>query len=148
MHRLERRAALVALACAFAAILVSPRCADAHGLLTQPPGRPYLAFQDSQEWPFGPRQPEWNPHSMNRGGVCGTSKTDPNRNYNFPKDVDGNPFDPPVSTTYVAGGTYAFEFVITSHHLGHVELRLCRDWKSPTQDCFDAHPLTFVSDEL
>ena len=121
--------------------------ASAHGLMLGT--RQHLAWKDTQAgWPYGPRQPEWNPHSMNRAGVCGTSQTDATRNYNNPKDVNGNPFTPPVTETYVAGRTYEFEFVITAHHYGHVELRLCKDWRAPTQACFDEHELEFVSDEI
>ena len=121
--------------------------ASAHGLMLGT--RQHLAWKDTQAgWPYGPRQPEWNPHSMNRAGVCGTSQTDATRNYNNPKDVNGNPFTPPVTETYIAGRTYEFEFVITAHHYGHVELRLCKDWRAPTQACFDEHELEFVSDEI
>ncbi|QDZ22953.1 putative chitinase [Chloropicon primus] len=137
------------LAMAWLAVVVAAAGVSGHGLLTKPGGRSFKAWEDTQRgWPYGPRQPEWNPHSMNRGGVCGTSQTDATRNYNNPKDVNGNPFTPPVTDTYEAGQVYDFEFIITAHHYGHVELRLCRDWRRPTQACFDAHPLEFVSDEL
>ena len=111
---------------AIALVLLAVAClvhqASAHGLMLGT--RQHLAWKDTQAgWPYGPRQPEWNPHSMNRAGVCGTSQTDATRNYNNPKDVNGNPFTPPVTETYIAGRTYEFEFVITAHHYGHVELR-------------------------
>eukprot|EP00959_Pyramimonas_sp_CCMP1952_P274961 5747925-Pyramimonas_sp.AAC.1 len=38
--------------------------------------------------------------------------------------------------------------VFTAHHKGHVEVQLCDNAANPTKECFDAHPLEFVSEEI
>ena len=54
--------------------------------------------------------------------------------------------------TYVSGSIIDIETVVTAHHKGHIEVKACPiqnpGLEVATQDCFDAHPLTFVSDEL
>ena len=49
--------------------------ASGHGLLKSN-SRQYLAWKDGQKpWSQrGPRRAEYNPHSMNKGGVCGTEQ--------------------------------------------------------------------------
>ena len=52
---------------------------------------------------------------------------------------------------YSAGDEIVLETLLTAHHMGHFVYKACPVSSVadiPTQDCFDAHPLEFVSDEL
>ena len=54
--------------------------------------------------------------------------------------------------TYEEGDVISIVSYLTAHHNGHCEVKACvlkdpvNDY--PTQACFDANPLTFVSDPL
>ena len=53
--------------------------------------------------------------------------------------------------TYTDGQIIDVEIVLSAHHKGHFIFKACpinSTQESPTQDCFDAHPLLFVSDEF
>eukprot|EP00957_Ditylum_brightwellii_P000375 29472-Ditylum_brightwellii.AAC.1 len=54
-----------------------------------------------------------------------------------------------IQATYAQGSVIEFEVILTAHHMGHVEYYACpleKHGDTPSQACFDAHPLTFVED--
>ena len=114
-----------------------------HGLLTSPAGRQYKASLDRGQT----LQYEDCPHCMNRGGVCGVSQTDASKNYLYPKDNFGNVIVPTVDECYSPGQDIVLKFVLTAHHRGHIEVKLCPDHLNPTQACFDQYPLEFLEDQ-
>jgi len=53
--------------------------------------------------------------------------------------------------SYTAGDVIDVEVQLTAHHKGHFTFHACpisSTGEAPTRECFDAHPLQFVSDEL
>eukprot|EP00854_Cymbomonas_tetramitiformis_P003644 gene3644-4579_t len=60
----------------------------------------------------------------------------------------GEPYNSRPLVTYQEGSTINVTMIITAHHMGHVELKLCDQPGNPTQACFDAHPLQFVSEVI
>lgn len=113
------------------------------------------------------------PHCLNRGGIraqCGLLEgIDRNqnpwvRNYDAPKTYRGERMPPLVQETYIEGETIEVEVMVTTHHKGHFVFSACplvpllddekydkEDWMPlhiPTEECFAAHRLKFVSDEL
>jgi hypothetical protein len=61
--------------------------------------------------------------------------------YNSPNKVEG---------TFKEGDLIDLDVVISAHHKGHFVYKACpiNPDEAATQDCFDAHPLTFVQDNL
>ena len=87
--------------------------------------------------------------------VCGRTQPGvPYGEYTFPKNVYGDEMlAPPVVAKYLEGEEIAVGFSVTTHHYGHVEARVCCDFRpgedtNGTQACFDAGELAFVRDEL
>lgn len=163
-------AAFTAFACLLCLLLNQPNITptNAHGYLSSPRSRNYVAFQD-RLWtdedaeqsttpvPF----PEDCPHCLNRGGVlaqCGlltvrdaVTGLMTTRNYDSPKDYKGEPMPPNIQATYTEGDIITVEVLITTHHKGHFQFSACpigHDNQIPTAECFKQHKLIFVSDEL
>ena len=55
------------------------------------------------------------------------------------------PFQPPAH--YAEGAVITVSSRLTAHHKGHFEMYACADL-SPSQGCFNKHPLAFVEDML
>lgn len=146
---------------------------NAHGYLSSPRSRNYVAFQDrlwSEEDAMGSLTPvpwpEDCPHCLNRGGVlaqCGlltvldaTTGLEVTRNYDSPQNYKGQPMPPNIQATYTEGDIITVEVTVTTHHKGHFVFSACPtisttsglDNQAPTQECFDKHKLTLVKDEL
>ena len=70
------------------------------------------------------------------------------RNYDYPKNYNGGPFQQGIETTYQEGEEIIFDAVLTAHHMGHFTFKACpiQPGEVPSQSCFDAHPLEFVQD--
>ena len=70
------------------------------------------------------------------------------RNYDYPKNYNGGPFQQVIETTYVEGDEIIFDVVLTAHHMGHFTFKACPivPGESAEQECFDAFPLEFVKD--
>ena len=150
------RLAAALLACAG----LAPR-ADAHGMCTEPRSRNYVAEQDG-EWWVAPGQdaaavalipaPENCAHCLNRGsdqfgsGICGITQVEKTV-YDVPKNWEGQPLPFRPQAHYEEGAVITVKSRLTAHHQGHFEMFACPDL-SPSQGCFAAHPLEFVSDEL
>lgn len=72
-------------------------------------------------------------------------------NYDYPPNAIGEGvLAPIVQACYEEGAIITLDSVLTAHHKGHFEFKACPivPGEVPTQDCFDEHPLTFISDEL
>eukprot|EP00656_Telonema_subtile_P035658 TRINITY_DN3961_c0_g1_i6.p1 TRINITY_DN3961_c0_g1~~TRINITY_DN3961_c0_g1_i6.p1 ORF type:complete len:444 (-),score=105.97 TRINITY_DN3961_c0_g1_i6:75-1406(-) len=72
------------------------------------------------------------PQGANTGGVCGT--VDGVTNFNDPQWRSNG-------GTYSAGQTIEVEAVLTAHHQGHFEFRVCNNPSALSQTCFDQHLL-------
>jgi len=78
----------------------------------------------------------WDPQSLN--GHCDNCNTDccgTFGNIDFAQ-VAHNP-----TGTYQAGGLLEVETILTTHHMGFMELRICSRPHDVTQECFDEHLL-------
>eukprot|EP00854_Cymbomonas_tetramitiformis_P006493 gene6493-7785_t len=140
---------------ALACLLTS---AQGHGFMNIPRSRNAVAADEGRWWcsnnycdncpetegkcPW----PESCPQCLNRGGTVGLCGVVEGRDYLETKDMNGDPYQPQLQATYMQGGLLELEFLITAHHMGHVELHVCPNRDNPTQSCFDEHPLTFVED--
>jgi len=142
--------------------VLCPSSVLGHGLLLLPRSRNTVAEEDG-EWSLSldnevNAATPWKetcPHCLNAGGVCGTSSTAINGqliNYNDPPNALGGSMPTNIQATYIEGDIIMLETVLTAHHKGHFEFKACKlDFKNqlvPTQDCFDANPLTFEKDLL
>ena len=134
-------------------VLLLPFTIHGHGYLKTPRSRNYVAHQDGVWWPLtdSTPYPESEPQSANRGGnrgQCGVIAE--TRNYDFPKTGAGNPLPFRAQQCYQPGQIIDLEVKLTAHHKGHFEFKACpiSPGQAPTQACFDAHPLRFVSDVL
>lgn len=133
--------------------LLLPSAIHGHGYLKTPRSRNYVAYQDGVWWPISAEnpEPESEPQSANIGGTlaqCGIIAG--LRNYDFPKNALGNPMPPRPQQCYQPGQTIDLQVTLTAHHKGHFEYKACpiSPGQAPTQACFDAHPLKFISDVL
>lgn len=113
------------------------------------------------------------PHCLNRGGTrsqCGLLEgidwnQDPwIRNYDAPLSLSGDRMPPVIQEIYTEGDVIEVEVMVTTHHKGHFVFSACplvplsddpsharEEWsplRIPSAECFAAHPLKFVSDEL
>eukprot|EP00656_Telonema_subtile_P030068 TRINITY_DN330_c0_g1_i1.p1 TRINITY_DN330_c0_g1~~TRINITY_DN330_c0_g1_i1.p1 ORF type:complete len:931 (+),score=199.88 TRINITY_DN330_c0_g1_i1:188-2980(+) len=96
--------------------------AEAHGYLRHPSSRNTIPGATVE------------PQSANTGGVCGTI-TSGSPNFNDAQWIS-------EGGTFTAGQTFQAEVVITAHHKGHFEFRLCTNPSDLTQNCFDQHVLS------
>ena len=147
----------------------APTPVRSHGFLSAPRSRNLVAYEDRIYHPVSSSDPlpEDCPTCLNRGGSlarCGVvhagSTDGGERNYDSPKNAAGGAMRWNPQGGYVAGSVIEAEVLLTAHHKGHFEFKACpvssnnnnatatAATAAPTQECFDAHPLTFVSDEL
>jgi hypothetical protein len=85
------------------------------------------------------------------------------RNYDTPKNYRGELMPPNIQETYTEGDVITIEAMVTTHHKGHFVISACPivpllddpseieehlPLRVPTNECFDAYKLNFVSDEL
>mmetsp|Transcript_49381 Transcript_49381/g.112068 ORF Transcript_49381/g.112068 Transcript_49381/m.112068 type:complete len:377 (+) Transcript_49381:720-1850(+) len=108
-----------------------------HGLMFNPPTRPWVAHQTGGDYCA---------HCMNQGGTCGASQTG-QTDYNQPMAQY------PTQAVFAPGDTVPVEVLITAHHRGHFEFRLCDAEDvaggveaATTQACLDLHPLVTLPD--
>jgi len=122
--------------------------ADAHGYVTTPRSRQWVAAEDGV-WAGGaPTLPakENCPSCANTkkaNGFCGIVD---NRDYDNPLDQSGNPMIPQPQAIYAEGQIIDMEFVFTANHNGHHVTYACPDFENPTTECFLNHPLEFIED--
>ena len=100
--------------------------------------------------PLSTPQPEDSPASLNvAGATCGI--TGSGRNYDYPKNIYGDPLPPIIQACYGPGDEIELETKLTVGHDGHFEYKVCPLIEAgglASQDCFDSHKLEFISDEL
>eukprot|EP00567_Pseudictyota_dubia_P005800 CAMPEP_0197449198 /NCGR_PEP_ID=MMETSP1175-20131217/20345_1 /TAXON_ID=1003142 /ORGANISM="Triceratium dubium, Strain CCMP147" /LENGTH=895 /DNA_ID=CAMNT_0042981233 /DNA_START=206 /DNA_END=2894 /DNA_ORIENTATION=+ len=137
-----------------------PTPVSGHGHLISPRSRNYVAFKDGKYWypaddPSKSTTPwiENCPNCLNKGGVCGTSSSSYSGgyiNYNDPPNALGESMPTNIQATYTEGEVIELETVLTAHHKGYFQYKVCRldelNQPGPTQECFDANPLTFEED--
>lgn len=96
--------------------------------------------------------PENCPHCLNRGsatfgkGVCGITQVEKTI-YDAPLSWQGQPLPFQPQAHYAEGAVITVSSRLTAHHKGHFEMYACADL-SPSQGCFNKHPLAFVEDML
>jgi hypothetical protein len=134
----------------FAALLALPSTIDGHGYFKTPRSRNYAAYQDGVYWPLLETKPliETEPQSASSGGTCGIIS---GRNYNHPMNGIGQPMSWNPQACYASGQIIDVSVVLTAHHQGHFEFHACpisKQGEAPTEECFAAHPLTFISETL
>lgn len=133
-----------------AALLALPSAIDGHGHLKSPRSRNYVAYKDGKWWPQLESDPliETEPQSASSGGLCGIIS---GKNYNYPKNALGGLMRWNPQACYAPGQTIDLTVELTAHHQGHFEFHACpiqQQGQAPTEECFAAHPLTFVSEVL
>lgn len=126
--------------------------AHAHGYLKTPRSRNFVAHQDGIWSPLLASNPEKEvePQSANIGGTkvqCGIIAGV--RNYDFPKNALGGPAATKIQSCYQPAQIIYVEVELTAHHMGHFEFKACpvSPGQAPTQACFDANKLRFISGE-
>jgi hypothetical protein len=133
--------------------LSTPEAVTGHGYMKTPRSRNYHANLNGK-WSGGTSSdpaPESCPHCLNTGGpgksVCGKVG---DHNYDLPPNAIGGLMPTVIQECYTPGSIIDVESQITAHHMGHFEMRACpiQHGEVPTQACFNANPLTFISDEL
>lgn len=140
--------------------LISIKSTNGHGFLSTPRSRNLVAYEDRLYHDETETTPEAEdcPTCINRGGSlarCGVlnpvDAKGNERNYDFPKNAFGQPMPANPQSTYVEGQIIDVEVVLSAHHKGHFVFKACPipfTTISPTQECFDNHPLMFVEDLL
>jgi len=133
---------------------------SAHGHLLSPRSRNFFAYEagrdDTTNSPPGLPPREFCSHCLNvklATDTCGRGSAqsyDPNPVDGW-LDTFGNPMPWISQATYVEGQEILVGIELTTNHAGHAEVRACPmpaegDTTVATQECFDAHPLTFVRD--
>jgi hypothetical protein len=98
--------------------------ANGHAYVTRPRSR---NFDDCDNF---------EPQSVNQH--CDNCNTEACGRY---QDVDYTSVVHPPTGNFIAGGLLEVELVVTAHHKGYMELRLCSRPLDQTQDCFDEHLL-------
>mmetsp|Transcript_62963 Transcript_62963/g.109705 ORF Transcript_62963/g.109705 Transcript_62963/m.109705 type:complete len:434 (-) Transcript_62963:359-1660(-) len=79
----------------------------------------------------------FEPQSVNNHcNNCNTESCGTYRNINYAHVVH------PPTGTFTAGGVLEVETIVTAHHKGYMELRICTRPGDLTQDCFDEHLLS------
>ena len=126
---------------------VSNKEVNAHGHVTSPRSRNWVAAQDGK-WSGGTATDpkiETCSHCLNRGGICGRNN---DNDYNTPKNTFGDDMPVNIQANFQQGQEYEFDAVLTAYHKGHFEYKACpiQAGEIPTQECFDQHPLKFVED--
>lgn len=129
--------------------------ADAHGYLSSPRARNYIAYEDMKWWDANENdpEPESDPYSLNRGGTaaqCGMRNGVGGKNYDLPKNALGGLMKANVQECYEEGSIIDINVVLTAYHGGHFEFYACpiTHGEVPTESCFKDHPLEFVQDLL
>ncbi|KAL9180759.1 hypothetical protein ACHAXT_011212 [Thalassiosira profunda] len=138
------------------AFVGGPQSADAHGYLASPRSRNLVAHEETVWWKQNETdpEPETCPHCLNRGGSlarCGiVGGWGSERNYDAPKNALGGPMPTMIQANYTQGQDMILNVSLTAHHRGHFVFSACpiAPGEVPTQECFDANRLTFVSDML
>lgn len=129
--------------------------ADAHGYLSSPRARNFIAYEDMKWWDANENdpEPESDPYSLNRGGTaaqCGMRNGVGGKNYDLPKNALGGLMKANVQECYEEGSVIDINVVLTAYHGGHFEFYACpiSHGEIPTESCFKDHPLEFVEDLL
>jgi hypothetical protein len=122
--------------------------ADAHGYLYSPRSRNFVAHEEGLDWGAteGVPMKEYCHHCLNTKlstEVCGRSGE---RSYDLNLDSTGKPMPWNSQATYVQGDIITVKSYLSTHHYGHMELRLCPDGENPTVECFNNHVAEFVND--
>ena len=126
--------------------------ADAHGYLLTPRSRNYRAHVDGK-WSGGTASTpavEAEPQSLNIGGSEARCGVVGGRNYDYPRNALNGNLVEVAQECYEEGAIINIESVLTAHHMGHFEVKACpiTTGEVATQECFNANPLTFVSDNF
>lgn len=132
----------------------------AHGMVTSPRSRNYVAHQDGLVWGYQAGTPprEYCAECLNRrrsrshnGGLCGYS---PSHDYDDWLDSVGQPVPWHSQAVYAPGSTIEVHVTLTAHHLGHFEVQACRSAEDDNNNSNsnnnynDCQALDFVRDLL
>ena len=128
------------LVTALLALLSLPTDVHAHGYLSSPRSRNWVANQDE-----GWQTKEYSPDSLNRKAsweTCGRSPLPIGVGRSYDRDQG-----PKIQATYTSGQTIDLSVTLTAHHKGHFTFKACpiSSGQQPTQACFDANRLRFIS---
>ncbi|KAL3798617.1 hypothetical protein ACHAWO_014026 [Cyclotella atomus] len=134
------------------AVNFAPLGVDAHGYLKTPRSRNYYASVEGK-WSGGTESDpavETCPHCLNIGGTEARCGFVGDHNYDLPPNAIGGIMPSVTQGCFRPEADITFESVLTAHHMGHFAFKSCAisHGEVPTQECFDANPLTFLSDEL
>ena len=147
-HRINK----TLLAALIAAQLSIRQSVTAHGYLKTPRSRNYHASLNPVWWggTFTDPAPENCPQCLNVGGTAARCGLVGDHNYDYPPNAVGGVLPPIIQECYNEGSIVELETILTAHHKGHFTFKACAisPGEAPTQECFDAHPLTFVADEM
>lgn len=127
-----------------------------HGHLISPRSRNFFAYEagrdDTTNSPPGLPPREYCSHCLNAkraDATCGRGSAQSYDPIDGWLDTYGEPMPWTSQATYVEGQEVLMSIELTTNHAGHAEIRACpmdEGDAAATQECFDAHPLTFVRD--
>lgn len=125
-----------------------PSLTQGHGYMYSPRSLNWIAHVDGTEAAeTGVPKREYCHHCLNIKGLtelCGRSGA---RSYDHPLfDSTGDPMPWVSEETYVEGQVITVKTYMSTHHYGHVELRVCADGVDSTLECLDQHVLEFIED--
>jgi len=122
---------------------------NGHGYLYSPRSRNWVAHQDGTDsWSGGgsPGTPtkEYCYHCLNTKAaneICGEGNAG---NYDKWLDINGDPIPWNSQATYVEGEIITVKSYLSTNHGGHMDLFICPDGSSSTQECLEANPLEYI----
>lgn len=144
------------LTLALALLSGSPRRAAGHGHLLTPRSRNWYAYEvgrdDPTNAPPGVPPREYCSHCLNQklaAETCGRGSAQPYDAGTGWRDIYQNAIPWNAQEAYVEGQELLVTSELTTNHAGHMELFACPldgGAVQASQECFDAHPLSFVRD--
>jgi len=122
---------------------------NGHGYMYSPRSRNWVAFEDGTDsWSgtgdSGTPTKEYCYHCLNTKAadeICGIGNAG---SYDDWLDINGDPIPWNSQATYMEGEIITVKSYMSTNHGGHMDLFVCADGASSTQECLEANPLEYI----
>jgi len=121
---------------------------NGHGYMYSPRSRNWVAQEDGADsgttGGSGTPKKEYCYHCLNRKAaddICGLGNAG---NYDDWLDINGDPIPWNSQVTYIEGEIITVKSFLSTNHGGHMDLFVCSDGASSTQECLEANPLEYI----